>query len=84
MPLFGNFSLQPHHIIYRSHGGKDTPENTITLCARCHDAVHKGCRYCGERITGREVILFILKQWVGHKDFRWQKALDELKKKPRR
>ena len=30
----------PHHILYRSHGGKDEPENLVWLCRRCHDAVH--------------------------------------------
>jgi hypothetical protein len=29
-----------HHIVYRSAGGKDTPENLCTLCARCHFAEH--------------------------------------------
>ena len=34
--------LQVHHIIFRCHGGTDTPENLITLCASCHDALHRG------------------------------------------
>lgn len=29
-----------HHIVYRSAGGPDTPENIVTLCAVCHDAEH--------------------------------------------
>ena len=31
-----------HHIIPRSKGGSDTPENLIGLCSSCHDKVHKG------------------------------------------
>lgn len=31
-----------HHIVYRSRGGTDDPENLITLCTRCHTAVHDG------------------------------------------
>ena len=30
-----------HHIIYRSHGGTDTLENVILICALCHDRVHR-------------------------------------------
>ncbi len=29
-----------HHIIYRSAGGENSPENVITLCAECHDDEH--------------------------------------------
>ncbi len=36
---------QPHHIIYRSHGGDDTMENMVTLCGPlendCHGKVHR-------------------------------------------
>ena len=35
-------TLDPHHIIFRSHGGPDTRGNLITLCRRCHDAIHAG------------------------------------------
>ena len=30
----------PHHIVKRSQGGKDEPENLITLCHPCHDKIH--------------------------------------------
>ena len=34
--------LKVHHIIYRSKGGTDRPENLITLCSKCHTpANHK-------------------------------------------
>ena len=29
-----------HHVVWRSHGGRTTPENLVTLCARCHALVH--------------------------------------------
>jgi hypothetical protein len=29
-------NLQVHHIQKRSQGGRDTNENLITLCAKCH------------------------------------------------
>lgn len=32
--------LEVHHIIPRSKGGSDDPENLITLCQRCHDKKH--------------------------------------------
>lgn len=30
-----------HHIIHRSRGGSDTPENTMALCVECHDNHHR-------------------------------------------
>lgn len=34
--------LEVHHIIFRSQGGSDEPENLITLCHTCHKALHDG------------------------------------------
>ena len=34
--------LQVHHIQPRSQGGTDISENLVTLCAKCHAAVHAG------------------------------------------
>ena len=30
-----------HHLEFRSKGGQDVASNLITLCARCHDALHR-------------------------------------------
>lgn len=30
-----------HHIVYRSAGGGDTPENLVILCASCHNDEHR-------------------------------------------
>jgi 5-methylcytosine-specific restriction endonuclease McrA len=29
-----------HHIIYRSNGGKDTPDNVVMVCRKCHVKLH--------------------------------------------
>lgn len=34
--------LEVHHIEFKSENGSDEPENLITLCQACHDAVHQG------------------------------------------
>ena len=34
--------LDCHHLIFRSRGGADIPENLITLCKICHKALHAG------------------------------------------
>lgn len=34
--------LEVHHIIFRSNGGSDSPDNLITLCSKHHDQLHKG------------------------------------------
>lgn len=31
--------LQTHHIVPRRYGGSDNPENLVTLCAGCHQAI---------------------------------------------
>jgi RRXRR protein/HNH endonuclease len=34
--------LEAHHLVERSHGGKDTLSNLLTLCERCHHQLHEG------------------------------------------
>ena len=34
--------LEVHHIIFKSKGGTDDERNLITLCEKCHKAVHDG------------------------------------------
>jgi len=33
--------LTIHHIVPRTQGGSDHPDNLVTLCRTCHDAIHK-------------------------------------------
>lgn len=35
-------NLDVHHIIFRSNGGSNEPENLITLCRTCHKDLHNG------------------------------------------
>jgi len=35
-------TLEVHHRKFRSHSGKDSEENLITLCVACHARVHRG------------------------------------------
>ena len=35
-------TLEVHHIIFRSNGGSDEPDNLITLCRNCHRELHSG------------------------------------------
>ena len=34
--------LEVHHMEFRKHGGHDSEENLMTLCAGCHSLVHRG------------------------------------------
>jgi 5-methylcytosine-specific restriction endonuclease McrA len=36
-------NLQVHHEELRSRDGRDTKETLITLCAECHEALHRSC-----------------------------------------
>ncbi len=33
--------LQVHHLKFRSHSGDDVEQNLITLCAECHEQMHR-------------------------------------------
>lgn len=37
-----NKKLHVHHLIFKSKGGTDMPDNLITLCADCHNDLHQG------------------------------------------
>lgn len=37
-----SIKLEVHHIVFRSNGGTDSPENLITLCEKCHKNLHNG------------------------------------------
>ena len=36
----GSPYLEPHHIVWLSRGGEDTPSNTVALCPNCHRRMH--------------------------------------------
>ena len=38
----GDSVLHVHHIVFRSQGGTDNPNNLITLCETCHKGIHDG------------------------------------------
>ncbi|QSG16328.1 HNH endonuclease [Halapricum desulfuricans] len=37
----GTVKLQAHHIIPKSEGGQDQKSNLITVCAKCHEEIHR-------------------------------------------
>lgn len=75
--------LSVHHIVYRSHQGGDTPENTITLCKLCDYAVHHGRGKRAKRLSGRKFMLKILDKLTPARDFRWHGVRKELEKRYR-
>jgi len=38
--------LQVHHLKFRSQSGGDEEQNLITLCAECHERMHRKPRRC--------------------------------------
>lgn len=38
----GDLRVHVHHVVERSLGGKDTEENLVTTCFRCHERIHLG------------------------------------------
>lgn len=85
--LGGSFSrhqLSVHHIIYKSHGGQDVPENAITLCRDCDFAVHNGHGKGSIRLSGRRFMLSMLEMLLAANlksgsDYRWMKVHEELR-----
>jgi len=39
-------NLQVHHLKFRSHSGSDEEQNLITLCAECHERMHRKAACC--------------------------------------
>ena len=35
-----NLKLHVHHIVFKSNGGTDSPDNLVTLCESCHSKIH--------------------------------------------
>ncbi len=36
----GKGKLHVHHIVFRSNGGGNSPDNLVSLCESCHDKIH--------------------------------------------
>jgi 5-methylcytosine-specific restriction endonuclease McrA len=43
-------NLQVHHLKFRSHSGSDEEQNLITLCAECHEQMHREADYRKARL----------------------------------
>lgn len=39
--LYSRYAFDVHHLLMRSQGGTDEPENLVTLCRECHTQVHE-------------------------------------------
>ena len=37
--------LNCHHVVFRSHQGKDEASNLVTVCNECHEAIHRRCLF---------------------------------------
>lgn len=39
----GNYHVEsiPHHVLFRSHGGKGIKRNGVTICRDCHNWAHE-------------------------------------------
>jgi 5-methylcytosine-specific restriction endonuclease McrA len=47
-PWMGYRHGEVHHVIKRSHGGSDTPENCFWSCDSCHRGEHPGPQWSGQ------------------------------------
>jgi 5-methylcytosine-specific restriction endonuclease McrA len=51
--------LDPHHIVFRSAGGKDAKENLITLCRKHHDQAQR-------HLVSKEDLFDVLRKFYGY------------------
>ena len=52
--MCGSSRYHIHHIVYKSHGGDDIPENLILLCKTHHDLVHTNEKYYRDILLERQ------------------------------
>ena len=50
-------NLQVHHMNCRSSLGHDCSENLITLCAHCHERLHRNMNFNGCKQTRKKIQL---------------------------
>jgi len=41
--------LEVHHVVPLSKGGTNDPDNLITLCSKCHRAIHQAQKFEGKK-----------------------------------
>jgi len=39
-----NYAVSPHHILFKSRGGKDEMSNLVMACQKCHGEIHRGSK----------------------------------------
>jgi len=47
----GRLPNEVHHIIWKSNGGSDRPDNLILLCKECHNSIHYNGLVCPAKST---------------------------------
>jgi len=75
-------AVEAHHLIKRSQGGEYSVGNGIGLCSsNCHPLVENGGEFDGKKLTGKQIELEILEQWLYTDDWRWDEVYEQLRKK---
>jgi hypothetical protein len=52
-PVRSRRDVTPHHIVFRSHGGSDAPDNVVAICTDCHLGLIHNRLIQLERVDGR-------------------------------
>ncbi len=76
----GKQAGEVHHIIHGWRKKINELWNGICLCRTCHDGVHRGIKYAGKRMTGKEFMMQILLRYRDAVDDRWEEARSEILK----
>jgi 5-methylcytosine-specific restriction endonuclease McrA len=77
--MCGKSQVELHHIIYKSHGGKNVKENLIPLCKHHHMMVHTNEHYYVEFLLDKNRLHY---GCIDKKDLikrnKWQVAFEEV------
>lgn len=70
--------LELHHIVFKSHGGKDTEQNLITLCRACHTKAHDNEKDMRDLLLGLQSQIYgLIKESDLKKMNKWEVIFSE-------
>ena len=71
--------MHSHHIIWKTNGGSDRPDNQVCVCEKCHNKIHKNKAHLPENLNIKAKTALKLKDAGLMNSIKWQ-AVREIRK----